>query len=124
MVENELLDPDASAESVPDTSKRKRYRFSYAKKHFHAESALCLRADPALPQPELMPELLGQIIACPSKKEQLRIPGEMDSSEERQSGFSRHLRTSFPMDVLHPQLAYLIGGVYRRARPAMSMRTI
>jgi hypothetical protein len=68
MVENELLDPDAIAEPVLDASKRKRYRFSYAKKHFYAESALYLKADPALSQPEVTPELLGQIIACPSKK--------------------------------------------------------
>jgi hypothetical protein len=96
-VENELLDPDAMAEPVPNASKRKCYCFSYAKKHSYAESALYLKAELALPQPELTPELLGQIIACPSKKNNYEYQVRWIRQKNGSAwplGFSRHLCTS------------------------------
>lgn len=58
---------EGSSVGAPPPKKR-RARFSYAKKYFFATSDLylCLRDDSQ--PPESTPDLIGQVVACPNKK--------------------------------------------------------
>ena len=60
----------ASSEIAAPPPKRARIRTSYAKKFFLATSELYLDLDPRYPTPEVLPELVGQVINCPNKNNQ------------------------------------------------------
>jgi hypothetical protein len=79
--------------------KRRRARFSVARKLFYGDADLYLQLDPSMPQPSSTPPLVGQVVACPSKKNdnnytirwvRLRSGGELPTH------LISHLRTVFP----------------------------
>jgi hypothetical protein len=91
---------------------RKRYRVSYSKKFFYAASSIYLQVNPATPTPECLPELLGKITSCPSKKNDQHYTVKW--IEQKDGGawpatLTPHLRTTFPKELLHVKLAFLIG---------------
>lgn len=109
--DNDANDLEADATTMMGQQK-KRHRFSYAKKYFYGSSVLYFQLDPTLPQPEQLPELLGQIIGCPNKKNNNQY--HVKWLRPKDSGnwpvnLTPHLRSYFPKDMLQLQLAFLIG---------------
>ena len=91
--------------------RRKRSRVSYSKKFFYASSSIYLEAYPTSPLPETLPELLGQITCCPSKRNdyQYRVRWiEQKNGGSWPASLSPHLRTTFPKELIHVRLTFLI----------------
>ena len=107
-----------SVVGAPPT-KRRRMRFSYAKKSLHASSNLYLQLDQSLPPPASTPDLIGQIITCPNKKNnnhyQINWIGP-SCGLEWPLNLKQHLRCSFPKQQLHADVSSLIASCPRNQK--------
>ena len=90
---------------------RQRIRFTYAKKYFYCNSDLYLKVDMSKPAPDSTPDLLGQVVACPNKKNnnmyQIKWIGPANSTNWPPN-LIYHVRTQFPRDQVHQYLRILI----------------
>ena len=64
---NELADLAANLHGAPPKRPR-RSRVSFAGRFFHATSGTYLLVNPNHPLPTITPELIGQVMSCPTKK--------------------------------------------------------
>ena len=103
--ENPLL----AANSGVGAKKARRQRFSYAKKFFYANSQLYLQVKEDLAPAESTPELLGQVVACPTRKnnQQYRIHW-VRPRDGWPRNLKLHLRAEIPKDTIHRQLESMI----------------
>jgi hypothetical protein len=91
--------------------KRRRARFSVARKLFYGDADLYLQLDPSMPQPSSTPPLVGQVVACPSKKNDNNYTirwVRLHSGGEWPTHLISHLRTVFPKQSLQTLLPALI----------------
>jgi hypothetical protein len=64
---NELSELAANLHGAPPKRQR-RSRVSFARRFFHAKSETYLQVNPNHPLPTSTPELIGQVMTCPTKK--------------------------------------------------------
>jgi hypothetical protein len=104
--ENPLL----AANSSVGAKIARRQRFSYAKKFFYANSQLYLQVKEDLPPAVSTPELLGQVVACPTRKnnQQYRIHWVRPRHGEWPRNLKLHLRAEIPKETIHRQLKSMI----------------
>jgi len=107
-----VLDDSAAnfALQIPPPKKR-RLRFSYARKLFYASRDMYLQINPEFPSPESFPDLVGQIATCPTKKNNniyVIVWTKCRTGAVIPLYLSHHLRTLFPQCELQPVLQDLI----------------
>jgi hypothetical protein len=100
-------------EASLEAPRERRFRFSYSKKYFYASSELYLQTDPTQPTPDVLPELLGRIMSCPTHKRN-NNQYKIQWIRPRDGGtwptnLTPHLKIHFPKTLLHAQLAFLMG---------------
>jgi hypothetical protein len=104
-----LLEASLAVAGAPPAKKR-RAQVSFARKFFHAPSSLYLALNTQLAPPSSTPDLVGQIISCPTKKNnnlfEVKWIRAVVSTLPQDLCF--HLRSFFPKDELRPQLQRLI----------------
>jgi hypothetical protein len=113
-IEQEEQVQDEYADTVLQATlneRKRRARNSVAKKYFHASHEVYLKLDNQFPSPSSTPDLLGQVWSCPTRKNNNEYTIKWIKpvgSTTWPTNLSRHLRTTFPKDMLHKALPKLI----------------
>jgi len=99
-------------EQPPPQRKKKKTSFTFSKQRFMAASDFYIRLDSSFPPPQTMPDLLGQIVHCPSKNNgnnfEVRWCHQKHSKALVPPDLLPHLRTKFPKEQYKESIRALI----------------
>lgn len=95
------------------TKRQRRPCFSYAKKLICADRSMYFNPNPSFPLPDSTPELLGQVIACPTKKNNYNFEISWirpQSGQQWPPNLCHHLCTFFHQNRYQALITSLISG--------------